>query len=142
MKKCIGILVVLLGLVVSSFGDNVKMLGFVKDENGNFAWSDYDLTFGVCSYREAGSRLDCISGAKMGSYFQVPLAQYGATRANFGVVYPFVEFRRTRPEFSVSHLVGKDFKFPDWMPLEVGAYWAVSPWVGWGAQLGLVRIKF
>jgi hypothetical protein len=142
MKKYIVCLAVLLGLSIPSFGGNLKIMGYERNANGDFSWSNYDVVFGFCSYREVSGRLDNISYTAPASYFQIPLMQYGANRVNMGIVCPFFDTRRTRPEFSISHLLGEDFGLPSWMPLEIGGYWAASPWGVFGGQLGLLRIKF
>ena len=145
MKKLMVVLFAVVALSVSSlssYAGDFRVFGMDKDDNGNYSWSNYDLVFGVCSYKELGDRPDILNNATMGTYFQVPMVEYGNTRINFGVVFPFVEARRTRPEFSISHIFGGYLGLPKCLPLEVGAYWAASPWVGVGAQLGIFKVQF
>lgn len=142
MKKYIVGLIIFLGMVFSSFGGDLKVFGFSKDDNGNFSWSDYDITMGICSYKENSIRSDARDNVEWCSYFQMPMVQDGNARMSVGIVLTLFDTKRSRPEFSVSYLLGEKMGLPKWMPLEVGAYWAVSPWNVVGGQVGLLKVDF
>ena len=121
----------------SSFGGEIKFLGFT-----NNWWSNFEITAGLCSYKETSNRLDNNDGVDVASYIQFPVVQYNSVRINAGYVMPSTEFRRSRPELSVSHLFGEDLSLPSEIPLEIGVYVAISPWEAWGIQFGLIRMEF
>ena len=122
--------------------EKLKFLGFQGNDKGNMSWSGLELVGGVCSYAEGSERLDNISGTRLAEYVQVPVVVAGKTKMNFGVVFASFDMRRTRPEFSLSHDCGGYLGLPAWMPLEIGAYAAMSPWMAWGGQVGLLSLKF
>jgi hypothetical protein len=142
VKKYIVGLVIFLGVVFSSFGGDFKVFGFSKDDNGSFSWSDYDITMGMCSYKENSIRFDARDNTELGSYIQIPMVQDGNARISVGIVFTLFDTKRSRPEFSVSYLLGEKMGLPKWMPLEIGAYWAVSPWNVVGGQVGLLKVDF
>lgn len=121
----------------------LAITSYSADEKGSLVWSDYDIIIGVCSYNEHSHRPDTLEGTYLGTYIQIPIVQRSLTRISIGVVSPRIEeMRRIRPEFSVSYLLGERVGLPSWLPLEVGAYVAVSPWNVVGLQLGLIKIDF
>ena len=143
MIKYIVSLIVLLSLTISTFAGDFNIFGFEKNDKGFYTWSeDNNMIVGICSYKERSNREDTKDYTSLGSYLQFPIIELKNAQINFGVIYPFVDAKRIRPEFSVSYLFGKLLNCPDWIPLEVGAYWAMSPWNAKGFQLGLVAIKF
>ena len=144
MKLIISLFVML--FATSLFASDIKILGFKKNEVGNYEYTDCYLSLGISSYTECSSRLDNSSSLTTSYFMQFPVVEYNDTRINFGVVVPNIEMRRTRPEFSVSYslrqFVRTWFNPPAWVPFEAGVYVAMSPWQAFGVQLPLVRVNF
>jgi hypothetical protein len=137
MKKILCSIVLLLLCVNFSYSGELRVIGLTKTE-GIYNWYDIDPVFGVCSYVD-----DVVDGNILGYYAQFPLVKYDDLRLNFGVVVP-TEYTDvlTRPTFSISYLWTDTLNLPDWIGLETGVYYAVGPYHAYGAQLGLLRIKW
>ena len=125
MKIIIMILVFLLFIASASADSNFMMLG---SENYQLKVSG-----GVAYYHDHRQHLYDIGyqpGATdaVGIYLQTPVASLYGIDICFGGVSPLGYVDRTRPEFSLDKLIYKN--------VEVGVYWAASPYNAYGAMIG------
>jgi len=150
MKKFLVSLGLLLILSTLSLAEGPKIFDFGintlrgLETEGVFVWKDVDPTIGISWYTDVDyyKNLPDDRNEYIAAYLQMPIVKWDALRINFGVVVP-EKTERTRPLFGVSYIIGDEFEaIPDWLPLEVGAYMAMSSYKAYGLQFGLVRIKF
>ena len=148
MNKLNTFLISLLCVAVSCVaGDERLFFGFDVSDNTP-SWKGMDITAGVASYQEEPwnhwKRPDADHTFKpLGATFiQLPMMIKGNTRINFGAIIPFSEFRRTRPEFSVTYRFGEMLDTPTWLPVDAGVYYGMSPWQPWGFMVSLIHYEF
>ena len=149
MKKVIlMLLVMLVASVALAEKDGWTVLGFGKNvyetKEGTYRsldtfWKGLDPVMGLASYNDT-----VVDGTILAYYAHIPVVKYNNDfRINFGVIVPSEQADElTRPEFSVSYLWNDALGLPDWVGLETGAYYAMSPYRGYGVHLGLLRINF
>jgi len=107
-----------------------SLLGFQKGDDGY----NYELhvSTGVAWYHDhrqyqaaIGYQPDAVDTLAL--YIQTPIASYLGMDICFGGISPLGYVERTRPEFSLDKTLGN---------IEMGIYWAMSPYSAFGAMVG------
>lgn len=131
---CVAVWLMLCSQVLSN---DIWVLGM-----GGAKTNQYFITSGLCSYTENSNRQDNEEHTKAAIYIQLSVGRFKDIYANFGIVSPLFDIsKRTRPQFSLSYPLGNKIGLPSYIPLDVGAYWAVSPWDVYGFQCSIIKIK-
>ena len=155
MKKLVLVFMIVIGAVSACNAGGLEFFDFglssfrgdtlrIPRTEGIYSWKDVDPTIGVAWYSDVDfyNELPEDRNDYLAPYLQIPIVKWDSTRVNFGVIIPS-DLDRTRPILGLSYICGDQIEdVPDWLPLEVGAYVVLGPYKAYGAQLGIVRLKF
>lgn len=142
------VIALVFGLSVSAMASSREPLALVQTYSETNDW-EFQLHFGLAWYHDhrptdRALNHDFPSTDDLAVYVQVPIVSvWDRVYLSFGGVFPVSYIGRSRPSFALDTKPSLWCeKWPQWANVEVGAYVLASPWNAWGAQVGLINLRF